>query len=283
MHWDWNDLRYFLAVARTGTTTAAARRLGVNQTTCARRIAVLERGLGAQLFERSAAGYALTALGQALVGHAEQAEAAADSFASTIAQAAPRRSPVRLSTSDFIAHTIAEPAIAALARDRPDVAVELLIESRAVDLLAGEADVALRGSDAIGGEGLVCRKLVATPWAVYRGRNFDPGNEPLSDIAACLRHPIATLAGRPSEMLRALDPAPEIRFTTNSLIALAERVTRGDCLAAMPIQVENGRADLIRCFDLVADTAVWIVYPERLRADAEVRALIDALVAQVTY
>ena len=62
---DWNDLRYFLAVARTGSTLAAGRTLRVSQTTAARRVTALEAALGLILFERRPTGYALTPAGEA--------------------------------------------------------------------------------------------------------------------------------------------------------------------------------------------------------------------------
>ena len=68
---DWNDLRHFLAVARTGSTLAAGKALGVSQTTAARRVAALESGLGLALFERRPAGYRLTPAGESLVERAE--------------------------------------------------------------------------------------------------------------------------------------------------------------------------------------------------------------------
>ena len=64
---DWNNLRDFLAVARTGRLTAAAQRLGADHTTVARRIVALEQALKARLFDRSPAGYALTAHGERLL------------------------------------------------------------------------------------------------------------------------------------------------------------------------------------------------------------------------
>ena len=77
---DWNDLRYFLAVAREGSTLAAGRALRVSQTTVARRIAALEEALGFPLFEKRQSGYALTPLGSDLLSRAEQVEMAAMSF-----------------------------------------------------------------------------------------------------------------------------------------------------------------------------------------------------------
>jgi molybdate transport repressor ModE-like protein len=81
----WNDLRFFLAVARTGSTLAGAKALKVSQTTAARRVAALEEALGLQLFERRQAGYALTPAGEALVAQAEGVERAAGAFAEVAA------------------------------------------------------------------------------------------------------------------------------------------------------------------------------------------------------
>lgn len=78
---DWNDLRAFLAVAETGSTLAAGRRLRVSQTTAARRVAALEAALGLTLFERRQAGYALTPNGEALLEAARAVEGAATGFA----------------------------------------------------------------------------------------------------------------------------------------------------------------------------------------------------------
>src|SRR3546814_5055030 len=76
---DWNDLRYFIAVAETGSTLAAGRTLRVSQTTVARRVAALEEALGLTLFERRQAGYAPTPAGEALLGQAHQVGTAARS------------------------------------------------------------------------------------------------------------------------------------------------------------------------------------------------------------
>jgi len=82
---DWNDLRYFLSVARTGSTLAAGRALRVSQTTVARRVAALEDAIGQPLFDRRQAGYALTPAGEALLGQAEQVEQSASVFAEAAA------------------------------------------------------------------------------------------------------------------------------------------------------------------------------------------------------
>ena len=82
---DWNDLRYFLAVAEGGSTLAAGRALRVSQTTVARRIAALEEALGLHLFDKRQAGYTLTAAGEALLDRAREVEASAERFAEAAA------------------------------------------------------------------------------------------------------------------------------------------------------------------------------------------------------
>jgi DNA-binding transcriptional LysR family regulator len=77
---DWNDLKYFLALAREGSTVAAAKALGVNQSTVQRRLAVLEEQLGRTLIERNPTGYQLTKLGEELKPHAERIEDAIAAF-----------------------------------------------------------------------------------------------------------------------------------------------------------------------------------------------------------
>ena len=82
---DWNDLRYFLAVAREGSTIAAAGRLKVNQSTVQRRLTVLEEKLGRRLVERTPNGYRLTELGQKARAHAQGVEDAVAAFERTLA------------------------------------------------------------------------------------------------------------------------------------------------------------------------------------------------------
>ena len=91
---DWGDLRHFLAVARGGSTLSAAKILGVNQTTVARRVAVLEEALGEKLFERAAGGYRLTEVGTAMVQNAERVESEVEAFARMVQQRSRRLSGV---------------------------------------------------------------------------------------------------------------------------------------------------------------------------------------------
>src|SRR5262245_49708824 len=109
---DWNDLRHFLAVARTGSTLAAGRELRVSQTTAARRVTALEEELKLKLFERRAAGYRLTPAGEALLAEAEAVEAAAGHFEDAAAtQSRDVSGTVKLTVDEIYAVTLLGPIL----------------------------------------------------------------------------------------------------------------------------------------------------------------------------
>ena len=119
MRFQWSDLQYFLAVARTGSTSEAARALGLNQTTCACRISALETALGMTLFDRGPTGYKLTPFGSSLVTQAQVIESAAHAIGEQAAEmAVSQRFLIRFTTSDWIADQIAQTAVAQFAQLR---------------------------------------------------------------------------------------------------------------------------------------------------------------------
>src|SRR5688572_24132186 len=169
---DWNDLRYFLAVARTGSTIAAAKNLGVNQSTVQRRLAVLEEAIGRKLVERLPAGYRLTDFGEELRPHAEAVEAAVANLDRKIASAdtAPTGT-VRLTCSEGMAYRFIPRMLDVFHTRYPALRVDLIIADRYFDLAKGEADIALRAGESKD-SALISRKLADTPWAIYASRSY---------------------------------------------------------------------------------------------------------------
>ena len=165
---DWNDLRFFAAVLEHGSSARAARAIGVDQTTVARRIAALENALGIELFERDQTGYrptpAAEVLQSSVLAVADQMEQFARQ-ASTAARRATRR--IRITGEDYIMRKLIVPALARFAAEYPDVQLEVDISSVVRDLQSGEADIAVRASPAPEEPSLVRRKLSEAPWAVY--------------------------------------------------------------------------------------------------------------------
>ena len=169
----WDDLRFFLAVARTGSTLAAGKALKVSQTTAARRVAALEEAIGLGLFERRQAGYALTPAGEALVARAEAVERAAESFAEAAAsQARDVQGVVRLTTVEIYAATLLTPLLKDMRAALPGVRIELDTTEAKRDLAASEADIALRGGHPPEEGGLVGRRIGRDPWTVYCSRAY---------------------------------------------------------------------------------------------------------------
>jgi len=141
---DWNDVRHFLAVARSGSTLTASRKLKVSQPTVARRIAMLEEALGLTLFERRQQGYRLTQVGEALLPAAEAIEDGATALADAAAARSGKLEGVVRLTSNEMAGAQINPLMSALRDAYPGIRVDLIATEGDADLLAGEADVAIR-------------------------------------------------------------------------------------------------------------------------------------------
>jgi DNA-binding transcriptional LysR family regulator len=283
MDFEWSDLRYFLAVARHGTTSAAARALSVSQTTCARRIEALERALNATLFERSAGGYKLTALGSALVAEAARAEAGAQSFGRMAADAQSGRSVIRFTTSDWMAEHIAQAAVAAFARLRPDIRIALDVANERADLSAGEADVALRGGFSLDEPTLIARKVGETPWAFYCSVGHAEQHGAPRTMDEALGCSLAVPSGPAEEALRQVRADVNIGYSSNSTAALIGAIAGGGFVGPLPRVVGDLVDDLRFCCPVTyATPSLWVVYPERLRSASHVRAFVDHLSEHVS-
>src|SRR5689334_17776491 len=141
---DWDDLRFFLAVARAGRLTVAARRLGADHATVSRRITSLESALKATLFERRPQGYTLTAHGERLVVAAEAIESQALAASSDIAGADLALSgTVRIGAPDGFGTTFLAPRTRVLIERYPDLEVQLVAMPRLLSLSKREADIAI--------------------------------------------------------------------------------------------------------------------------------------------
>jgi DNA-binding transcriptional LysR family regulator len=169
----WDDLRYFLAFARTGSMLAAAKLLGVNQSTVQRRLAELEQRLGCRLVMRHLTGYRLTELGEALRPSAEHVEAAVTAFQRDLAsrdQAV--AGTVRLTTGSVLADRLRRTSLIEAFHARySGLRLELVTSDRFLDLSKGDADLAIRAGDPQDNT-LAGRKIADAPWAVFASRSY---------------------------------------------------------------------------------------------------------------
>jgi DNA-binding transcriptional LysR family regulator len=142
---DWDDVRYFLAVARGGSVRAAAEGLGVNHSTVLRRIAQLEEILGARMFERLPSGYRTTDAGDEVLELAEQMEASSKQLeARVLGRDQSARGALRVTLAPTLATHLLMPDFAEFARRHPEVELEILSLDEPLNLTNREADVAIR-------------------------------------------------------------------------------------------------------------------------------------------
>src|ERR1700733_3211377 len=142
---DWDDVRYFLAIAREGSVRAAAQRLGVNHATVLRRIAQLEERLGVHMFEKLPSGYRLTEAGEEILEFAEQMEASSNRLETRVFGRDQRvRGRLRVTLAPTLATHLLMPDFADFARLHPEVEIEILPSGELVNLTNREADVAIR-------------------------------------------------------------------------------------------------------------------------------------------
>jgi len=142
---DWDDVRYFLAVAREGSVRSAAGRLGVNHSTVLRRIAQLEERLGAQMFEKLPAGYRLTEAGEEVLQLAQQMEASSHQLETRVfGRDQSVRGLLRVTLTPPLATHLLMPDFAEFANLHPDIEMEILSAGELANLTNREADVAIR-------------------------------------------------------------------------------------------------------------------------------------------
>ncbi|MFG1292631.1 LysR family transcriptional regulator [Xanthobacter versatilis] len=178
---DWDHLRVFLAVARQGQLLAAARRLGLNHATVARRLDALEEALGAPLFDRRPAGCVPTEAGERLLPAAERVEAEMLGIAEGFRDAAADVSgTVRIGAPDGLGNYFLAAELGALAALYPDLVVELVPLPRTFSLSRREADLAIVLDRPMEGRLLVSR-LIDYTLSVYAARAYlDRHGTPMS-------------------------------------------------------------------------------------------------------
>ena len=282
---DWNDLRYFLAVARGGSTLAAGRALRVSQTTVARRVAALEEAVKLTLFEKRQAGYALTPAGIELLSQAEAVEEAALKFDSA-ASASTRdlSGNVRLTTEEIFAVTLLAPLLRELHDLHPDILIELDTAQAIRDLGAGEADIAMRSTVESAGNGLVGRRLCDDDWTLYCSRDYAARNGVPSGLEDLKNHAIIGGGGgnlwrHYEAWLRSLGLEDRVAMHHASSTGLLSGVRSGFGIAVLPCVVADSEPDLVRCLPPRKDhqRSFWLLTHERVRHTPRVRTVIDFL------
>ena len=277
---NWSDLRVFLAVVRQGSTLAASRLLDMSQPTVARRIDALEHELGLQLFERDTQGFHPTAAARVLVPAAEAMEQAAAGLAETVSALTVVR-PIRITayTGNF-SHRV-NAIFSEFALLRPDIRFEFLRSVRVLDLLGGEADIALRLTRAVPEPSLICRKISTAQFSLFGSRAYAARHGLPSSPDDLAGHrfvrydnpdvsPLYT-----NWIVNRVAPA-QIVLTFSEMELVHAAIRAGQALGMMNLRLAETDGDLVRCFDPIPELAaehLLLVAPEAYRRP-EVRSFV---------
>jgi DNA-binding transcriptional LysR family regulator len=282
---DWNDLKYLLAVARHGSTIAAGKALGVNQSTVHRRLSELEQRIGRELVVRHTTGYRLTAFGQELLPLAAGVEAAVAQLEQHIGDSArDHRGVIRLTCPEPIVPRLM-PLIERFHARHPHFEVELVTSDRYLDLLKGDADVAFRSGDTE--DDLVGRKIADSIWAVYASRAYIGQHGQPNRVEDLALHLLVTLdekmAGhRVVKWLQAVAPDARIAARNNSILGLVYAVKSGIGLGPLPTAIADDDPDLVRVLGPIPELArSWrlLTHPD-LRRTPRISAFFDFIAEQ---
>ena len=286
---EWDDLKYFLAVARSGSLTEAGQTLKTSASTVSRRISVLEKRLGAHLFDRKSSGYALTESGIEIRRKAEDVEAAALSVErAALGRDMHPTGVVRVTASDDIAANLIAPHLGTFQALYPDISLEIIAQMELADLTRREADIALRGARPTRGH-FVVRRAGTWPFGLYASRNYaetrhlKPGLSDLSGVE------IITWTKQWSHLRGGPWFAEYARGAKVALASDSRRVHHAACkaglgVAILPCVLADKESDLICLLPpkKVLSLPLWLVVHRDLARTARVRAVMEFLFETVS-
>jgi DNA-binding transcriptional LysR family regulator len=275
---DWSDVRVFLTVQRTGSFTAAAKVLRIDQTTVGRRVAALETMLGSKLFRRGRDGLELTPAGRDIVEVAERMEEAALELGRTVEgrdQAV--EGPVRLTTFESMGEAVMARHVAALAQRHPSLVLDLNTDDRSLSLTRREADLAVRFGRPDQSD-LVVRKLASIAYAIYASRDYVAKHGVTR--ANLAEHPIVTYSDDLPLLAQVRwlrDAGGRIVAHSNNTNIVVTMMEAGMGLGALGCYVGDQRPDLVRVVEpaeLNTRELLLVVHAELQRVP-RVRAVAD--------
>jgi len=274
---EWDDARYFLAVHRTGSLTAAGRQLGVNQSTVSRRMRSLEEALGTRLFVQTQDGYFLSPAGERLLPRAARMEDEALALErEATGQEANLRGPVRVTGADAFSARVLAPLLVDFHARTPGIDLELIADIRTLSLTKREADLAVRTMRPKE-PSLVIRRICGLTSAVYAAKSY--GKVDAGDMAD---HPFVSADDATwveSLWLARTAPAARIVFKSNSTEAQLAATKKGIGLGILPCYVADPEPDLVRIVgpEKVVSRDLWLVVHRDLQHTARIRACADFL------
>ena len=277
---DWDDLRYFLAVARNGTVSGAAADLKVNHSTVSRRINAYEKEHAVRLFERLPSGYVMTQAAENIYQYALEIEERTRVVERELfGRDARLQGKLCITAFHGMANGLLLPHLQTFRDQYPEIDIELFITTEVRDLGAREADIAIRGTPKPP-EHLVGKKVSDFCSGIYTSQKYQ--------ARALQRHELILWRDETKLPEWALKHFPNARVAlrVDDVISMRTAVSEGLGVARMPCWVADSGPDTLRLnLDIEpSDWGIWVLIHADLRTTARVRVcrdfLIDTLSAQ---
>jgi DNA-binding transcriptional LysR family regulator len=281
---DWDDIRFFLAVARAGSLSAAARALRTSQPTVGRRIDALEARLNAKLFDRHRAGLGLTEAGRSIWEVANQMETAALAVQRHVqGEDGKLQGSVRISVTEGMGAIWLTPHLMRFQRENPAITVEIVSDNAVVDLARGGADIALRLARPHQPD-LVARRVGYLTLRLYAAPSYTSVFGVPRTLDELFEHKLvdfswiyaSTRANRWRELA---SKHANIAYRSNSSLAQLNAVICGFGIGLLPSYVEDLYPSLVPIVPHVAwpQQEIWLVSHADMRRNARVRCALDYL------
>jgi DNA-binding transcriptional LysR family regulator len=287
---DWDDLRHFLAVYRSGTLAGAAAELQVNPTTVGRRLSGFEASLGTVLFERTTAGYVPTDAALRLLPRAEAMEEQALAVSRSVAgEDARLAGVVRITATEMLATRFLAPNLQAFRAQYPEIEIELICTSQALSLAKGEADVLLRLARPRE-EHLVIRRVCVIELGLYASPSYLE-RRPVrwNETQRVDGHETIFFAdrrafARENDWFQDILGTGDIALRSDSVSAAYSACAGGVGIALLPCIVADRDPALVRIGPRVGPQPreVWLGVHRDLKNSARIRAVLDFLATVVT-
>lgn len=286
---DWNDLKYLLAVAQHGSTLAASRALKVNQSTVQRRLMELERRIGQALVQRETSGYRLTTFGEQMLPHVQQVELAVMAlYRQFDTHARGMTGVVRVTCPEPLVYRITSSSLLERFHARhPGIKVEFVMSDKYLDPSQGEVDVALRSGDTQD-SALIGRKIGDSLWAVYASPKYLARRGQPTDTQDLQNHDWVGLdesmaKHRASQWLKRVAPNAPVMARSDSILGLVYSAKSGLGLAPLPTALGDAEPDLVRVLGPIPElTRIWrILTTAELRKTPRVAAFFDFMVDEI--
>lgn len=280
---DWDDLRVFLAVAKSGSLTRAARDLGLSQPTVGRRIAALEKRTGARLLDRTPTGYVTTAAGAAILAGLERMEGEALAVERMIiGHDAGLSGPVRVTAIEWFAARVLAPIFADFTLEHPEVTIELLTDVRLFSLTRREADIALSFNRFDQGD-IFQRKVADVPHALFASPSYIEARGTPDCRTGMGGHAIIQMDEQhggqvDAEWLATIAVDAHVALRSNSREAQARACAAGAGVAVLPRCLGEKTPGLVEIVthSLPPTRTVWLGVHRDVRQTPRVRALVEA-------